>query len=287
MVTILYTILIIVTSTFSISLPKNNKTCNHIQLGQQWYEKELIWANLGRPYNLNVHKSTNILFFSYSLPESYTDLDFTLACYDMDKKVYQVVAGIQGGCTIAIDQDNDEIYLGGSDGIFKFNMLTRLADIYKEEGQNIWSLFYKKNLFYVSYPNQKLHIYIDGKFSRVREFENFEVDLFHVTNTNEVYFTNKTGLYTFNSVEMKAESINEMITVRQIAEDNEEKLFVCTNLGIYIVTRFEGLKKITDMRNAFGLTFDKENNMIYSNDNSIIKLKKSKIGCSSTEKPYW
>ncbi|KAF9406334.1 hypothetical protein HW555_013258 [Spodoptera exigua] len=160
--------------------------CNRLKIGDNWYDRDTLWANIGRPYNLNVHRSSNSLFFSYSLPETYADVDFQLAYFNIDTREYQTIAGIRGGCSVAIDQMNDEIYLGGSDGIYKYNMLTKLADFYKEKGKNIWSLFYKKNLFYISYPDQKLHIEYDGKFATVKEFENFEIDYFHFTGKEEL-----------------------------------------------------------------------------------------------------
>lgn len=263
-----------------------SETCNRVKIGDKWFDRKVLLTNLGRPSNLIVHKETNTLFFSYSLPETYSDLDFQLAYYDISNKDYQTIAGIKGGCAIAIDQDNNEVYLGGSDGIFKYNMLTKIADVYKEKGTNIWSLFHKRNLFFISYPNQKLYIEIDDKFSMVKEFEGFEVDHFYVTNRNEIYFANKTGLFKFDNAKMKPDLINELLTVRQLAEDNEEKLYICTNFGIFADVRLEGLKKVWDMRNIYGIAFDKDNHLIYSTENSIISLKFSKAGCKNGESTW-
>ncbi|XP_075986621.1 ommochrome-binding protein-like [Anticarsia gemmatalis] len=260
--------------------------CNRLKIGDNWYDKELLWSNLGKPCNLNVHKASNILFFSYSLPESYSDIDFQLGHYNLDTKEFQTIAGIRGGCSVAIDQINDDIFLGGSDGIYKYNMMTRLADLYREKGKNIWSLFFRKNLFYISYPDQKLHIEYDGKFAKVKEFENIEIDHFHVTGSNIIYYANKTGLFKYDNDRMESETVSELLVVRQITEDNEGDTYICTNVGVFADGKYEGFKKILDMKNIYGITFDRDNNMIYSDERNIVKLIYSLIGCDK-KLPQW
>ncbi|KAI5641048.1 ommochrome-binding protein-like [Phthorimaea operculella] len=261
--------------------------CNKMQIGGKWYEKEVLWGNIGRPYNLNVHKGTNTLFFSYALPETYSEADFQLAYYHIDTRNYDTIAGIQGGCAIAVDQYNDIVYLGGTDGIFKYNMMTKIADQYREQGKNIWALFYKRNLFYINYPNQKLYIEIEETFSLVKEFEDFEVDNFFVSSNNEIYFANRSGYFRYDNEKLRAILINEFITVRQIVEDNDENLYLSTNAGVFANTGFYGLKKIIPQRNIYGIAFDRDNNLIYADDSSIIQLKPSDTGCPDENKGHW
>lgn len=269
--------ILLLVAAYVTGLPET--TCNRVKIGDNWYDRNILWANIGRAYNLNVHRSSNTLFFSYSLPETYSDVDFQLASLNIDTRDYQTIAGIRGGCSVAIDQMNDDIFFGGSDGIYKYNLLTKIADFYKEKGKNIWSLFYKKNLFYISYPDQKLHIEYDGKFALVKEFENFEIDHFHVSGVNIIYFANKTGLYKYNNDKMESQVVNELIAVRQIVEDNEGDTYIVSNCGVFIDGKFEGLKKIMDMKNIYGLAFDKDNNLIYSDEKNVVKLVLSLVGC--------
>lgn len=265
------------------SIPK--KTCNRLLINNTWYDREIILSNFGRPYNLNIHKSSNTLFFSYSLQDNLADVDFQMAFINLNTKEHDVVAGIRGGCTVAIDQSNDVIYFGGSDGIYKYNMLTRLADDYKEKGKNIWSLYFRENLFYISYPDQKLYIDIDGKFVKVREFENFEVDSFHVMPNHDIYFANKSGFYLFDSSKLLVEPINELIGVRQIVEDNNGLLYVCTNVGI-IMHSGDEFVNVIDIKGIYGLAFDKENSFILSDEKNILRLTPSSKGCAYDDF-YW
>ncbi|XP_064074786.1 uncharacterized protein LOC113396032 [Vanessa tameamea] len=265
---------LLITSTSCIQ----KESCDRLKIGENWYEREILVSDLGRPYNLNIHKATNTLFFSYTQPETYSDVDFQLAYYNLDSNDYHNIIGIRGGCAVAIDQASDVIYLGGSEGIYKYNMLTRLADVYKEDGVNIWSLFYRRNLFYISYPDQRLYMEFDGTFVSVKEFNDIEIDHFHINNDNDIYFSNKTGLYKTNNSAKNIEVVNDLILVRQIVEDVDENLYVCSNLGLYLV-RKHGIERISDIKNVHGLTFDRDNNYILSDEKNIMKLIYSKSGC--------
>lgn len=262
-------------------IPKTK--CNRLKVGDKFYDREVLWANVGRPYNLIVNKQTNTLFFSYSSLEPYADVDFQLAYYSIDNQEHQTIAGIRGGCTTAIDNESEDIYVGGSDGIHKFNMLTKIADFYKEKGQNIWYLFYKKNLFYIKYPDQRLHLEVDGKFAVVKEFADFQIDNFYVTVFDEIFFANQTGLFKFDSDRRKIVILNEMLQVRQFAEDNDGNLFICTNVGILMDSKVDGFKKIVDHKGIFGLTFDRDNNFIISDTNSLLKLRISEKNCEGAD----
>ncbi|CAK1540916.1 unnamed protein product [Leptosia nina] len=251
-------------------------------MGNKWYIKEILWSHVGRAFNLNIHKASNSLLFSFSVLESYSDLNFLLAYYNIDTKDYSVIAGIPDGCAVAIDQKNDEIFLGGSDGIYKYNMITKIADFHKEKGKNIWNLFFKRNLFYINYPDQQLYMEIDDKFAKVKEFEATQIDYFHICNNNDIIYANKTGLYKFENGPSRAYAINELISVRQITEDIEGNVYVCSNIGIFRYDK-EKLHKILDIRNLHGLAFDRDNSLIVSDEKRIFKLVESHIGCIEEE----
>ncbi|CAG4973423.1 unnamed protein product [Colias eurytheme] len=276
MPSLFYTILLFL--PLSTSLP--NKECNRIKIGDKWYSKEILWSHIGTPYHLHVHKHTNTLIFPFIVLETYSDVDFQLAYYDLDTKEYSVIAGIVDGCSVAVDQKNDEIYLGGSDGIYKFNMVTKIADFYKEKGVNIWGLFHRRNLFYISYPDQKLYMEIDDKFAKVREFENTEVDYFHISSNNDIIFANKSGLYNYNNDNKSIHAITEYITVKQITEDIDGNVYISCTTGLYMYKRdTKELVRVLEMKNLHGIAFDRDNKFILSDKKRIFKLIESNIGC--------
>lgn len=263
------------------------KPCNRFKIGDNYFEKELVWTGIGRPYNLNAHRRSNTIFFSYSTVDRFEDVDFQLAYVDIDSKLPQNIAGIRGGCAVTINQKTDDIYLGGIEGIYKYNMVTKIADFYSEAGKNIWSLSYNRNLFYISYPDQKLFIEVNGKFAVVKEFKYFEVDHFHVSNKGWIYFANSSGLFTYDNYKMKVYVLNNLLTVRQMAEDAEGNMYICAASGVYVITKDnKTLKQVIDLKNLHGLTFDRENNIIFSDESSIIRLQYRVNGCDEPNKSW-
>ncbi|VVC94503.1 unnamed protein product, partial [Leptidea sinapis] len=275
-------ILFIIFVVVSLAASFLEENCKRIRIGTKWYDKEILWSQLGRPYNLNIHKASNTLLFSYSVPETYSEVDFQLAYYNIDVKEYAMIPGIVGGCSVAIDQKNDEIYLGGSDGIYTYNMITKIADYYKEKGKNIWGLFYKRNLFYISYPNQKLLMQIDDKFAEVKEFENIEVDYFHISESNEILYANKSGLYKYDNNNSKTLVLSEVLSIRQISEDLDGTVYICTSIGLYSYNQ-NSLQNILSLKNLHGIAFDKNNNFVLSDEKNIFKLIQSNVGCMEAE----
>lgn len=252
--------------------------CNLSKIGDRFYYREVLWGNLGRPCNLHFHRTTNTLFFSTG-SNAQSDINFQIAYYNMATKEYQIIAGIRDGCTLAIDA-NDDIYMGGSDGIYNYNLVTGIADYYKEKGHNIWELFYRRSLFYISYPEQTLYMEFQDKFIIVKEFQHFEIDHFYISEKGEIYFANKTGLYRYDKINQYVDIISEMISVRQIVGDLKDNVYIVTNFGIYL-DNIEGLTKILDLKNVFGLAFDMENHFLISNDTCIIKLYPITQNCDS------
>lgn len=268
---------------FNIHEVKLEDKCNRINMKGQWYAKEILLKNPGRPQNLIIHKHNSILFFSFTILETYLDTGFQIATYKMETKEYSVVPGLVGACAIAIDQASGEVYLGGSEGIYKYKLISQTVELYAEKDINIWSLFFYKYLFYISYPEQKLYMKMGNKFTKVKEFQNFEVDQFYASE-NMIYFSNKTGLYRFDRHEMllTVTVIKEYITVRQITEDNKGVVYACTNLGVFSLDKkVEGIRLFVDSKDIHGIAFDKDNHVTMSDDEGIFKLVSSVVQCNS------
>ncbi|XP_053619706.1 ommochrome-binding protein-like isoform X2 [Plodia interpunctella] len=264
-------------STVSESHNLYTNSCDSVKIRGTWYIKVVIWKDVIRPMNLNVHKSSNTLFFSYSVSDTIVDVDSQIAYIHLNRDEFGAVSGVIGGCAIAIDQYDDIIYLGGSHGIYTYNMYTKLTDPYKGDNINIWSLFYNRNLFCITFPKQKLYVEIDGNFAPVREFERCEVDQFFANN-KYMFFANKTGLFSYNVNRSRAEIIQNVISVRQITEDNNENIYVCSNLGTFLLKDGK-LIKFINLKSIYGIAFDNDDNIIYSSDREIVKLVRSEKGC--------
>lgn len=250
--------------------------CDGIIFHGVYFDREPIVQNIGSPYNLFLHKFSGMLFFSQTTKNG-TLVDFIITTCHIDTRVCQNVGGIPGGYAIAYDQGNDDIYLGGHDGIYKYNFLTKSAEFFAEEGKSIWGLFVRKNFYYIRYPTQKLYVYHDADFVQVAEAYHIEIDHFHISKQSDLYFSNKTALYKIENPTKQTIVLSDEISVRQIVEDGYGDVYFCGSDGIYIEDNpFRTVKKIARIDHAFGMTFDENEHLIYSDKNTIYRLKPSK-----------
>ncbi|KAI5641047.1 ommochrome-binding protein-like [Phthorimaea operculella] len=249
-------------------------SCGGLIFNHVYFDKDLISCSLGRPTNLMYHKFTNAIYFSHTL-QNETEVDFAIMSCHLDKKECTDVKGIPGGYALAYDMGNDDIFMGGHDGIYKYNFLTKKADFFSERGKSIWALFVRRNFYYIEYPTQKLFVYKDDTFVPVAEAMYIEIDQFFVSRFGEIYFANKTALYKVTKPAPKREVIvlNDDLVIRQIAEDNYSDVYFCANDGIYMEQKpAHHLKKLADINQAFGLAFDQHDHVIYSDKDCIFRL---------------
>lgn len=223
---------------------------------------------------------TAVQFNKFLLPQvvNGTHADFLITTCHIDKKTCSNVKGVPGGYAIAYDAGNDDMYLGGHDGIYKYNFLTKSADFFAEEGKSIWGLFVKRNFYYIEYPTQKLRVYQDDEFLPVAEAVNIEIDHFFISKQMDVYFSNRTALYKVEKPKKEAIVLSDEIVVRQIVEDSYGDTYFCASDGIYIEEKpYHRIKKVAHIVQAFGLTFDEHDQIVYSDENSIYRLRPSQI----------
>ncbi|CAK1540917.1 unnamed protein product [Leptosia nina] len=266
------------------NVKKSTISCDGLVFQQVYYDRHLIMKDLGRPYNLMMHKYSGTLFFSETIRNN-SDIDFEIKACDLNKKKPEchVVKGVPGGYAIAYDAGNDDVYFGGHSGIYKYDFIKKEAQFFSEKGKSIWGLFVRRNFYYIEYPSQTLHVYHRDAFVKVAEAINIEVDIFFKSKMGEVYFSNKTALYKVEKLTRYPIVLSDSISVRQIADDTFGDVYICATDGVYLEEKpYLRVKKIADIQDAYGLTFDERDYVIYSDKTSVYKLlpsNKSKI-CS-------
>ncbi|XP_030030640.1 ommochrome-binding protein-like [Manduca sexta] len=252
--------------------------CDGVVFHDVYFDKELLVTNYGRPYNLVMHKYSGILFFSHTIQNG-SLVDFGITACHLEKSVCKEIQGVPGGYAIAYDSGNDDIYFGGHDGLYKYNFLTKSAEFFAEKGKSIWGIFIRKHFYYIQYPSQRLFVYQNDMFVQVSEALNIEVDNFFISKYLDIYFSNKTALFRVSKNKKIAAILNDEIIIRQIVEDAYGDVYFCAHDGVYFEDKpFRRLKKIADIDHAFGLTFDENDHVIYSNKDSIYRLVPSKYG---------
>lgn len=248
--------------------------CDGYFINGVYHEKQILKSNLDRPYLLSLDRDTNILYFSYSL-DSDDDL-FQSAYINVQTKEFEKIEGVENGFTQTIDETTHDVYIGGSDGIYKYSPNTKTVEYFAARGTNIWRVYFKDVLYYSNFPSQFLYTFIDNKIKRFTDLEDTKVDEFLIDN-NDIFFVNETGFYQQERGTKNAIPYPNITTVRALTLDAEGKPYVCTKDGVYAIDKEKKeFHKLIEINDAFGLTFDKENNIIYSDATELVKLQANK-----------
>ncbi|XP_045457379.1 ommochrome-binding protein-like [Melitaea cinxia] len=253
------------------------KPCEGVMINGIYHEVEELKTDIDRPYMLAVDYSTNTVYFSYSLNTN--DDVFKTASVDLNTKAFADLNGINNGFAQAVDQNNNEVYIGGSDGIYKYNKKSNSAEFFGAKDSNIWTLFVKDKVYYSIFPSQFLYVLVNGESVRYKDLEDTKVDLFIIDKNETIFFTNTTGLYSqqmgTKDTTLYKEFANE--GVRGLTTDINGNPYACLADGIYKIDKSDiSLKKVVEIDDAFGLAFDKDSNIVYSDATKLIRLKPNK-----------
>lgn len=269
-------LLIILSSLIAIQARtvKRQSECNIITINGTNYEIESLYKDLDRPFLLAVDHSTNVLYFSYSVKVD--EDEFRSARLNLNTKEFKNIEGVNNGFAQTIDQKSHNIYIGGSTGLYKYNYGEDKAEFIGANNVNIWTIFFKDVLYYSTYPSQFLYTFIDGESTRFVDLEDTKVDNFVIDNEDIIFFTNNTGLYSQKKGTKDAKLYKEftVVGVRGLTVDLNGNVYACLQDGIYAVKKSDNsLERVLYVDDAFGVAFDNDNNIVYSDATSVFRLK--------------
>ncbi|KAJ2943803.1 hypothetical protein O0L34_g8123 [Tuta absoluta] len=272
-----------------VEIPKMTPHCDEIDgipVRGAFLENKVLAQGLNRPYQLSYHRKKHEIFFSNNEGNDTEDKFEIRRLYHngTDATVEQV----ENGFATAIDEENQIAFFGGSSGVYKMNLedgkITRILEKY-----DIWDMFFKKHLYFIEYPEQKLFKYTHNKRNTSKEKKNKEKNVEHealqehwihekiyqfvIDGDDDVFITNETGLFMIKNGTEHRIRIHGETVFRAIEINHKGEAFFAGKNGIYVVRKPEyKLDEIAHVKNIFGLTFDNDGMIIYSNPLKIIKL---------------
>ncbi|XP_026748477.3 ommochrome-binding protein-like [Galleria mellonella] len=256
---------------------KEKESCEGVIINEIYHDVEVLKSELDRPYLLAIDRSTNTLYFSFS--ESKEDDVFKSARLDLNTKQYSTIDDVSNGFAQTVDEKTHEVYIGGNDGLYKYDPASNKAEFIGERGTDIWTIFYKDVLYYSVFPSQFLYTFSNGESSRFPDLQDTKVDHFIIDNENIMFFTNATGLYSQEKGTNTATLYQDLPEngARGMTLDVNGNVHVCYQDGIFRVDKEESkLDKLVELDDAFGVAFDKDNNIIYADATSVVRLKPNK-----------
>lgn len=179
-----------------------------------------------------------------------------------------------------IDQDNGVIYLGGSEGIYALDTNANKLSSYSSRGDTITDVFFKNNVYFVKYNGHGITVKKGDNFRIL--LENTPVRLFVINKYDFIVFVNNFGLHVAKGETTRRLSKNAFF--RGLAMDLDGNIYAWWIDGIYRVFVDKNLNdsrviKIADLPKIGALTFDNENNLMFTSSRSLYRLTKVESVC--------
>ncbi|CAH0722742.1 unnamed protein product, partial [Brenthis ino] len=157
------------------------------------------------------------------------------------------------------------------------------------EGVEVHDKFHKKHVigmglnrpYQLAYDHSEHKVFFSYNFGKDDE-DLFEIGYiekghikhkFAIDGDNDIFITNETGLYRIKNGTDHRIFYEGPKLFRAIEINNKGRAYFTGQNGIFIANKESNtLEKIAHIKNIFGLAFDNDNNIIYSNPSEIIKL---------------
>ncbi|CAK1556244.1 unnamed protein product [Leptosia nina] len=238
-------------------------------------KKQVMLEDVNVPYKFSIDRARNKLFFCINADE-FCDQSFRSAILDLDTGVASVVPSIRNGFASAVDNENGAVFLGGSDGIFKYNYSSNDIDKSPIIGQvDVFDMKFKDYLYFIDTFNLDLYLLKDEKKLAVASIDDHGIQHFTFAG-NYLILSNSNGLYYLDIENCEFGPVwfsNTVDNVRGLSTDINDVPYLVARDGIYSV-HVDNMEvtKLISLDDGSALDFDKNNNMVYSEGRSVIKL---------------
>ncbi|XP_041987088.1 ommochrome-binding protein-like [Aricia agestis] len=245
-----------------------------VEVNEQPHEKHILLADVNIPYKFTLDRSRNSLIFCINADE-FSDQSFQSVVLDLNSNAVRIVPGIRNGFASAVDHRTGRVYLGGSDGIYKYDYDT--GDVDRPpivRGVDVFDMFYANDLYYVDTTNLDLHILKDNRDTIVKTVEDYGINHFAVDDRGNLIFANAAGLYMLKSKSKVPERFDaDLNMVRGVTMDVHGTPYVIAQNGAYSIdVKSKVVTKSLNLHNGYALAFDRDNNIVYGEDRSVVKL---------------
>ncbi|KAJ2939087.1 hypothetical protein O0L34_g10275 [Tuta absoluta] len=238
------------------------------------YEKEILKDGLTIPSHFAMDHTTDNLYFTHYMSNV---SDYLNARFDINTKEIELITGVENGFTQTVDPNTHDVYIGGNDGIYKYDRENKKAERFFANKNRIHKLFFKDNLYFVEAYTWILYKVSNGEKVKVKDFEDIELHHLFIDSKDTFFYGNNLGLFyrikgSNNSVIVKRKQ--PVYPVIDIAADMNNNVYTVSDDGIYVFKKDEGeLEKVYDGQGLHSFAFDSHNNIVFGDYTKIVLLK--------------
>ncbi|XP_063823080.1 ommochrome-binding protein-like [Ostrinia nubilalis] len=232
----------------------------------------VLMKDVAKPYQLDIDRDTNTLFFSYSVYEQHRregdDNVFRSAYVNLKDGTSGTIPGVHNGFANAYDTQQKIVYIGGDTGVHKFDYRTKTATNLNITESNIWQMFYKNGLYFTTYPDQKAFVYKNERLRLVPELMDVKATLVALEKDDSIVYSLDGDLRRTSEgrvYELGSYNVNGFNT------DVNGDLYFSTSDAIYQVNG-NAVQKFAAFPDIYGFAFEGDKQIIYGTENSVMRL---------------
>lgn len=245
--------------------------CEGVHVNGKFHKKHNVANGLNRPYQLSIYNHHHIIYFSYNVGSDNED-KFEVGYLKKNQKIPTQITAVKNGFATVIDHHHGIAYLGGSEGIYahEFTNPDEIKHVLKDH--NIWDMFYKEHLYFIVYPTQRLHRKHENGSELVEHIYE-KIYQFAIDGDDDIFITTADGVLQIKNGTKERIPFSGPKIFRAIEVDHQGIAHFCGQSAIYVANKDNNaLEEIAHIKNIFGLTFDEEDHIIYSDPHEIVIL---------------
>lgn len=242
-------------------------------------------------HKIDLQRSKDVLYFSFE-PTFEDEEYYKIGFVDLEHPdEHGIISGTQilNFGTFDIDQANNLIYFGGSDGIFILDNNLKTFSAYSSRGDTITNVFYKNQLYFTRYEDKGIIVKKGDYFQTI--LEDWPIRKFLVVekeNVNYVIFLSNLGL--FVSKGNTVHRISKNAYFRGLTMDLDGNVYAWWLDGIYKVmlsknVAYSTLVRVAKLPTIGAMAFDNNNNILFTSDKSLFIMKQTEHNNCGVVKP--
>ncbi|XP_034837633.1 ommochrome-binding protein-like [Maniola hyperantus] len=220
---------------------------------------------------LAIDRTVNTIYYHYQEHGR----DFTKA-FDLNRANSTFIP-LNFTFALTVDQSTRDLYLSAEKGVYKYNPLDNITELYGLKDKTIWHMQYADKFYYTEFRHKGLFTVnsVNKKKSvEISELNNYQIDDFIIDKRGDVYFMSNSAIYVFRNGSKKAELFQDEIYFLTTDKHGEAYFIQPYTRGIYKINyRNKNLEEVGAFKRglAFKVVFDGDNHIVfYESTNKIL-----------------
>lgn len=250
--------------------------CQGIYFNEKYYNIELLKEGLNRVHQMVYNHNDDTLYFTFEQIAKYPTR--MLGFLKLENKEVGIIDSIRNATGLAIDRNNNRVYVGGSDGLFFLNVNKNVQQL--PVADDIRHLFFNTVIYFINSKGE-VFVFDHGDITPINELKGAVAEQLIVDDANNILFLSNNKLFRTKLGEIHgAIHSYEKYFVDTISTDINFRPYVCAKSGVFIFNKYKyALDKVANMNGIRALTFIGKDDPIYVVIDNLVRLKFNPIPC--------